>query len=150
TLSFAMVIEVAQSLAIVMLAVAGAAAGVWFARRRSPWWLAGFGLPLLIVLMIGLPRRHYPLALVPPFKWLVAGRIEFVLIAPLAAMMLGTPIARLPRGRVRFGAGVFVAVFIVQASVLPFLMPAIQRPAMAALRTTIPPDGVCRQSTDYT
>src|SRR5438045_2151545 len=112
-----------QSLSIALLAITGALAGIWFARRPSRWWLAGFLFPLLIILMIGLPRRHYPLAFVPPFKWLVAGRTEFALVAPLAAMMMATPIARLPRRRSRWGAGIFVAIFIVQASVMPFLMP---------------------------
>ena len=139
-----------QSLSIALLAITGARTGIWFARRPSRWWLAGFLLPLLIILMIGLPRRHYPLAFVPPFRWLVAGRTEFALVAPLAAMMMATPIARLPRRRSRWGAGVFVAIFIVQASIMPFLMPAIQRPEMAALHTNIRSDGVCRQSTDYT
>jgi predicted double-glycine peptidase len=139
-----------QSFGISLLAITGGFAGIYFARGRSGWWVAGFILPLLIILMIGLPRRFYPLAFVAPFKWLVAGRIEFALVAPLAAMMMATPIARLPRRQTRWIAGVFVALFIVQASIMPFLMPAIQQPAMAALKTNIGADGVCRQSTDYT
>jgi predicted double-glycine peptidase len=138
------------SLATVALAVLGAAIGVWFARRPGRLWILGFLLPLVGILLIGLPRRHYPLSFVPPFSWLVAGRIEFALVAPLAAMLMATPIARLPRARLRWATGAFVAVFILQASVLPFAMPAIQRQAMANLRTTVKPDGVCRQSTDYT
>jgi predicted double-glycine peptidase len=142
--------EILQSLAIVLLSLAGAWVGLWFARRRSAWWLVGFLLPLVVILMIGLPRRHYPLMFVPPFKWLVAGRIEFALIGPLAAMLMATPIARLQNVRLRWGAGCFVAVFIVQAAVMPFLMPLIQRPLMAGLVTHIDRNGVCRQSTNYT
>lgn len=143
-------IELFQSLGVVLLAMAGAIAGVWFARRTSAAWILGFLLPLIVVLMIGLPRRVYALSFIVPFKWLVAGRVEFALIAPLAAMMMTTPIARLPKSRMRWACSVFVAVFIVQASVLPFLMPLIQRPMLAALHTQIDSNGVCRQSSDYT
>jgi len=143
-------IELLQSAGVILLAILGAVIGVWFARRKSRWWLLGFLLPLLLVLLIGLPRRNYPLSFVIPFKWLVAGRIEFALVAPLAAMMMATPIARLPKSRMRWACSVFVAVFVVQASVLPFLMPLIQRPLMASLVTQMGADGVCRQSTDYT
>jgi predicted double-glycine peptidase len=143
-------VEILQSAGVIVLAIAGALTGVWFSRRKSKTWILGFLLPLILILMVGLPRRHYPLSFVLPFSWLVAGRIEFALVAPLAAMLMATPIARLPNVRMRWITGTFVALFIVQASVLPFLMPAIQRPMLSQLVTRIKSDGVCRQSTDYT
>jgi predicted double-glycine peptidase len=40
--------------------------------------------------------------------------------------------------------------FVVQSSIMPFLMPALQRKELANLKTDLRADGVCRQSTDYT
>ncbi len=145
-----MPVEILQTLGVVVLALAGAAAGLWFARRTTKAWLVGFFIPLLLILIIGLPRRFYVLGFHPPFKWLVAGRTEFALVGPLAAMLMTTPIARLPSRRMRWICGAFVAMFIMQAAVLPFLMPWIQRPLMSSLVTQIDAKGVCRQSTDYT
>lgn len=139
-----------QSLGVILLAIIGALAGVWFGRRTSRWWIVGFIAPLVLILLVGAPRRHYPLSFVPPFSWLVAGRIEFALVAPLACMLMATPISRLKERRTRWLAGAFVAVFVMQASVLPFLMPAIQRDALSKLETRVGRDGVCKQSTDYT
>jgi predicted double-glycine peptidase len=65
-------------------------------------------------------------------------------------MLILTPITRMPRTRLRILTSVFVPLFVVQASVMPFLMPAMQRAELARLQTSIPSDGVCRQSTDYT
>jgi hypothetical protein len=143
-------IALVQSLGVIVLAFLGALAGIWFGRRTSRWWIVGFIAPLVLILLVGLPRRHYPLSFVPPFSWLVAGRIEFALVAPLACMLMATPISRLKERRTRWLAGAFVAVFVVQASVLPFLMPAIQRDALSKLETRVGRDGVCKQSTDYT
>jgi hypothetical protein len=145
-----MTTEILQSLGIAVAAVLGGFLGIWFARRRSVLWLAGFILPLILILMIGATRRWYPLGFVVPFSWLVAGRTEFAIVGPLAAMMMFTPIARMPRTRLRMMVSCFVPIFIVQSSILPFLMPGIQRRELAKLTTTITRDGVCRQSTDYT
>jgi predicted double-glycine peptidase len=145
-----MTIEILQSLGVIALACVGAIIGIWFARRKNAWWTAGFFLPLIVILMIGMTRRWYPLGLMIPFRWLVEGRTEFALIAPLASMLMCTPITRMPDIRSRTMAGIFVALFVVQASVMPFLMPGLQKAELAKLQTNIPSDGVCRQSTDYT
>ncbi|MFT3788513.1 MAG: cysteine peptidase family C39 domain-containing protein [Tepidisphaeraceae bacterium] len=139
-----------QSIGAALLAVAGASVGIWFGKRRSAWWVLGFVLPLLCIIAIGLPRRFYPLGFVMPFKWLVAGRIEFALVGFFGVMLMFTPIVRLPDRRRRVLVGAFVVIFALQAAVLLFLMPALQRSELAALTTTMSDGGVCRQSTDYT
>jgi predicted double-glycine peptidase len=145
-----MTVEILQSIGVMGLALAGGLIGAWFGRRRGPIWTLGFILPLIVILMIGMTRRWYPLGLQVPFCWLVAGRTEFALIAPLASMLMLTPIVRMPAARLRTMVCVFVGLFVVQSSVMPFLMPAMQRDELAKLTTSIPADGVCRQSTDYT
>jgi predicted double-glycine peptidase len=145
-----MTIEILQSVGVIALAYVGAIVGGWFASRKTAWWTTGFILPLIVILMIGATRRWYPLGLEIPFRWLVTGRTEFALIAPLASMLMITPILRMPNNRSRTMAGIFVALFAVQASVMPFLMPGLQRAELSKLHTDIRNDGVCRQSTDYT
>jgi hypothetical protein len=145
-----MTAAVLQCVGVVLLAVVGGLAGWWFSRRRGPVWLLGFFLPLVILLMIGATRRWYPLGLMPPFQWLVAGRKQFMLIAPLSTMVMMTPILRLPKARTRVLAGLFVPLFVVQSSIMPVLLPQLERGALTKLKTRIDRDGICRQSTDYT
>ncbi len=145
-----MTCQILQSLSVALLAGLDALTGFAFARLRSRAWVLGFVLPLIVILMIGLTRRSYPLQFVAPFRWLDAGRTEFAAVAFLAAMLMMTPIARLPRSRLRWLSAIFVASFVVQASVMPFLMPALQRDELSKLHTKFTADGVCLQSTDYT
>jgi predicted double-glycine peptidase len=69
------------------------------------------------------------------------------LVGPI---LLLTPAAKLPRRRDRVLLGIFTGLFLIGFVVLPFLLPAIARPALEALVTRIDPDGVCIQQTSYT
>ncbi len=145
-----MLVEVLQSCGVASLSVLGAATGVWLSHKRRTIWVLAFLVPFTVVILIGLCRRDYSLSFVPPFKWLVAGRIEVALIGACASMMMGTLIARLPKRRMRWFTSAFMVIFIGQSAVLPFLMPGLQKSAMAALQTRMGSDGFCRQSTDAT
>jgi predicted double-glycine peptidase len=145
-----MLLDILQSCAVIILALAGGFVGSSFARRQRAWWLLGFFLPLLPIVFIGVARRSYPLSLDVPFCWLAAGRVQFAWMALCASVLMSTLLGRLPQSRLRPLTRIFTLLFILQTCVMPFLMPALQRGEISRLKTQIDHDGVCLQSTDYT
>lgn len=139
-----------ETLGVAGLAVLGAGVGWWCSKRRGPWWLAAYFVSLLLVVATGLARRFPSLELQPPFAWLVAGRTEFVLGALVCTLLLTTPLSRLPNRRLRILIVVLMVAAVTQTSIVPFLSPAFNCRLLEGLKTTIDPEGVCLQSTDYT
>jgi len=139
-----------EAFAVTLLGLLGAGAGWTFSRLRSRWWLGGFFLPLLLVLMIGAARRDARLEFVAPFSWLVAGRRQFALLAPLTTMLLCTPLDRLGALRQRTLVGAFAICFMLVTAVWPFLDPALVRSQLEGLKTRLDNQGICLQQTDYT
>lgn len=78
------------------------------------------------------------------------GRLDHALLGFFASMTMATPIMRLPRVRTRAICFVFLGVFVIHSCVMPFLMAGLQKQEIAGLKTRLPADGVCRQSTEYT
>lgn len=66
------------------------------------------------------------------------------------AMLLVTPLSRLPVRRQRVMVGLLAAVAVCYFAVLPFLWPALVRGRLLATQTNIDPDGVCLQATGWT
>jgi predicted double-glycine peptidase len=139
-----------ETAGVVALGLIGVTLGSWFARRRSPWWLLGYLLPLTVIVLIGLAHRLRPLELHPPFSWLMAGRTEFAVFALVGTMVLTTPLRKLPNVRDRIAVTLLMIVVVGQISVMPFLAPAWNRAQLMTLTTQIDADGICRQGTDYT
>jgi len=139
-----------ETLGVVLLAVLGALAGRRCARFRHPWWLLGYITPLLIVVMISASRWFPWLEPYWPFRWVMAGRAEFALLAPVCAMLLTTPLSRLQRQREKLVVASFMVVCVVSQSVMAFLMPAFNYQQLIDLKTLVDVDGVCIQSNGYT
>ena len=133
-----------------VLAVAGGAVGYWCSRGRKARWAAGYVVSLLFLLIIGAARRFPSLESRPPFAWIMAGRFEFALLAPVFAMLVMTLLSRLPRKNERILLGVLMVALISTSSVLPFLLPALNYEYLAGLTTIVDPNGVCIQSNGYT
>ncbi|MFI5379352.1 MAG: cysteine peptidase family C39 domain-containing protein [Tepidisphaerales bacterium] len=131
------------------LAVAGAVAGVLLARTKRAW-LAGFLVPLAFVVMILLSRRIPLLEFRWPFRWIMAGRTEFLVLASASSMMLVTLISRLRQRRLRILLGIFSVIFVLDGAVLPFVLPLVMRGQLRRVNTVIDADGVCLQQTGYT
>ena len=136
--------------AVAGLALFGVALGRWCGRQRRPYWLAGYIVPLAIVMLISSARWLPKLETALPFRWLMAGRTEFALLALVCTLLLMTPLSRLSRRREKIVLAAFIAVFTIHASVLPFLGPALNYHRLVALETMIDAHGVCLQSNDYT
>lgn len=111
--------------------------------------MIGYALPAVLLAGITLGRYWSELEFVPPLSWLLAGRTEFALGGFLTAMILTTPMRRLPKPRDRRSLGLFIVIFVILCSVWPFLAPAFNRSLQSSLTTRVDQDGVCWQGTDY-
>jgi len=140
----------AEAFGVALLGVAGFLLGRWFSQRRAPWWTLGYFLPLVLIIAVGLARHFPALEFVRPFSWLLAGRQEFAWGGLVGAMVLTTPLSRLPLRRDRILVALLMVVLVGGTSVWPFLAPAFNQRELAALRTRVDADGVCLQGTGYT
>ena len=138
----------AEAAGVAALGGATLVAAYWVSGRS--WWLAACLAAAALIGVFGAARWAPRLELLPPFSWALAGRTEYALRAPAAAMALLPPSMRLPHRRQRVLVGIFLAIVIGQYSVVPFLSPALARPRLAALRTQMDGDDVCLQGTSYT
>ncbi|MFW6158752.1 MAG: cysteine peptidase family C39 domain-containing protein [Planctomycetota bacterium] len=134
------------------VALIGAAYGGWrvVARTGSRGWAASYLVPLVVLAMLAAARWLAWLEFYPPFSWLMAGRVEFVLGGVAVAGFLAALPPRLRRGSQRFVVAAFLVLVIIRFAVLPFLLPAVLSGQFARLGRRVDPDGVCLQSTRYT
>jgi hypothetical protein len=135
---------------IILVAVAGAAAGWRTGKVRSQWWLIGFFAPLALVMSIT-AVRHFPmLRLYLPMHPLVAGSNEFFLLALAGPVMIFSLMPRLPRKNTRWLLGTLCAIWIGWFCDARFIAPYLNREMLLNLQTQIDPEGVCLQTTDFT
>jgi predicted double-glycine peptidase len=133
----------------ILLALLGVGLGRLCSRLPKPWWLLGYFIPLVIIVLVGLPRIDRSFEFVPPISWLVSGRTLFAVAGMVTAMILTTPLSRLPRKRDRQMVAGFVILFVCYASVWPFFAPVLNRRYQASIKTRVDKDGICQQSSDY-
>jgi predicted double-glycine peptidase len=138
-----------ETVGVILLAVLGAGLGRFFSRLPKPWWLLGYFIPLVIIVLVGLPRIERSLEFVPPISWLVSGRTLFAVAGMVTTMILVTPLSRLARKRDRQMVAGFVILFVGYASVWPFFAPVLNQRFQASIKTQIDKDGICQQSSDY-
>lgn len=139
-----------ETLGVAVLACGGVLLGLRCSKWHQPWWLIGYVVPLLLMICIALARWFPWLEPHPPFQWIMAGRIEFAMLAVICTLLLTTPLPRLPRRRDRMWLSILMVVFVIYLSVLPFLAPALSYRHLASLQTTVNFEGVCLQSNGYT
>ena len=139
-----------------LLAIIGIALAVggWFMGRRASkfsgnWWMMGFVVPFLFILIVAMARRMPKLEFMPPFSWLMAGRLEFALMGAAVTLLFSTLLPKLPTKDLRKLIVVLMVLVVLQA-LTPFLAPAILRGRLAALETKWHQPGICQQSRDYT
>ncbi|MHC4567104.1 MAG: hypothetical protein ACYTE3_15280 [Planctomycetota bacterium] len=113
------VISLIQTAGVILLAVSGVLIGRRFWRVRSRAWIVAYAVPFLVVAAIAVPRWVLRAELVPPFKWLMAGRTEFAVMAIACTMLLTTPMSRLRKRGQRRSVAILMVVFTVYFSVLP-------------------------------
>jgi predicted double-glycine peptidase len=133
-----------------LCALSGVALGWWFSRLRSPYWLIGYLIPLVLVLGYALGFYVPTILFLPPFSWMFIGIKKFATLGFVAALVLTAPLSRVshPRNRIMIVALMVVVVFSV--SIWPFLAPITDRAQLSGLKTNVDKDGVCLQTTSYT
>ncbi|HZL13092.1 MAG TPA: cysteine peptidase family C39 domain-containing protein [Verrucomicrobiae bacterium] len=134
-----------------LFGIVGFALGHLPSRLPKGWWLLGYFVPLTVILIYGV-GIHYPslLSSASAVSWLIVGRKKFTILGFVAAMVLATPLSRLPRKRDRTVIVSFIVATIFVSSIWPFLTPMFNRSQLAQLHTRIDADGVCLQNTGYT
>lgn len=139
----------------IFFAVLSGAAGFGLGRLSSrlpkSWWLLGYFIPLALILLYGV-GIHYPSLLpsMPAVSWLLMGRKKFIILGFVAAMILATPLSRLPQRRDRFVIVLLIVAVVFGSSIWPFLAPMFNRKELARLHTRISGEGICLQNTGYT
>lgn len=138
-----------QAFGVTLLAVFGVLLGRWFSRLPRPYWIIGYVIPLVLILLYAIASRKPALSFIPPVSWLVMGRNKFASIALISTMVLTTPLSRIQQARARLLIALLMALVVVQSSVWPFLAPAFNRSYLASLQTRFDANGICHQSNDY-
>jgi hypothetical protein len=139
-----------EAMGAASFALAGILLGYFFSRLPKLYWTFGYFIPLVLVLIYGVAIHFPAMSFTPPISWMMMGRKKFAILGFIAAMVLTTPLSRLPLKRDRVVISVLMAVIIFFMSVWPFLAPAFNRNQLAHLQTRIGGGGVCLQNTDYT
>jgi predicted double-glycine peptidase len=139
-----------ETLGALLFAAIGALLGKWFSQLSGRRWIWGYAIASLPLLVIGFSRRIYSLLFIPPFSWLLAGRLPFAIAGFAIALLISVLLHRCPRKRERacLWALLFTSVGAFSTSV--FLGPALDYRLLRSLQTTIDADGVCRQNTGFT
>ena len=134
----------------VVLGVAGICFARWLSLSPKRHWLGAWLVSLGVVLLYGAPRYIRGLEFVPPFSWVAANRVQFVLFPLIIPALLLTPAAKLRGTRVRALLAVLAGLALLKFSVFPALFPALNHNLLLHLKTKIDRDGVCLQGTGYT
>lgn len=135
---------------VIMFALSGAAAGRAFSRARRSIRVWGYILPFVLIAIILLAKYNSSLAFVPPFSWLTAGRIKYVVMSMVITIGLMTPLPHLPYKAERILTTILMVALVTCCSILPFLVPALIKADMSKIETRFDSNGICRQTKDYT
>jgi hypothetical protein len=139
-----------ETTGVVLIAVFGVFAGRACSRFRKPYWVMGYILPCVLIAMLAMIRFNNTLYFVPPFSWIAAGRVRFVVLSLAVSMGLTVPLSRLPYKFEKLIVCLLMSGFVTWFSVLPFLVPALMKEQLSNLQTKFDKNGICRQTTDYT
>lgn len=139
-----------ETIGVTLVAILGVILGRMFSRLEKSYWLYGYLLPFVLIAVLVIARCNGTLGFLPPFSWLAAGRIKFVILSLAITMGLTTPLSRLPRKCDKLVTCILMAVFVACFSISPFLVPALLKDDLANLQTQLDSNGICIQSRSYT
>jgi len=139
-----------ETVGVSIVAVCGIVLGWLFSRLRKPFWTLGYFLPFLLIAAQIAVTMFNSLAFNPPFCWVTAGRVRFVVLAFAITMGLTTPLSRLHSRVKKLIVCGAMLIAVVRLAILPFAVPAVIRGYLYSLETKFGTGGVCLQTTDYT
>jgi hypothetical protein len=131
-------------------ALVGMLLGKWFSGLRRPYWTIGFVLPLVLTFVYALTFPFPGIMFRPPLSWMMMGIKKFASLGFIAAMLLTTPLSRVPGARGRLLIALLIGVSVFYLSVWPFIAPMLDRGQLSRLHTTFDQNGICLQGTGYT
>ncbi len=112
--------------------------------------MAGYFIPLVIIIICASPNYFPELALLPPVSWLTLGRTKYAVAGFVVAMILTVSLKKLPRRRERVAVFILMLVAVARASAMPFIEPLFNRGCLESLKTNFDDNGICLQGTPYT
>ncbi|MFW5798123.1 MAG: C39 family peptidase [Planctomycetota bacterium] len=139
-----------ETLGVVLVAV-----GAWYVGRRlgrleSLWWMVGYIVPLVLLLVVSAGRRFIWLEIDSAVGYLMVGRMEFVLLGVVVCMLMSTLIQRLKDDGQKRALRALMVFAVCYMSVLPFLVPGLLYNYHLGMKTTLTETGVCLQTSNYT
>lgn len=142
-----LLLEAAAMTAVVLV---GVLVSLGFSRLRRPYWICSYLFSLLLIALLLAGRCSTFLNFLPPFSWVAAGRVRFIIVALAITMGLITPLSRLPRRSEKYVVAGLTGIFVLAFAFVPFLAPTFLRDELTTLQTKIGADGICRQTRSYT
>jgi len=139
-----------ETTGVALVAVLGVFLGRWCSRLRGPYWLVGYFLAWMCIVVLIAARFNSALDVVPSVSWMAAGRVRFLLLAFAITMGLRTPLSRLARRWEHVLICVLMTAFVLWSCVLPVLVPAFLEAKLSNLKTMRDSAGICLQTTGYT
>jgi hypothetical protein len=139
-----------ETMAVVILALWGVAAGWVFSRLKNPYWAWGYFIPLLMIAVLLGATYVSSRALVPVLAWLSGGRARFLVLGLSVTVGSMTLVGRLNRKLEKAIVLVLMVGVVTWSLILPFLAPALIQNELATLKTNFDSNKICFQSTDYT
>ena len=139
-----------ETTGVILIALCGVFVGRICSRFRKPYWVLGYILPSILILMLALVRFNNALYFVRPFCWIAVGRFRFVVLSVAVSMGLTVPLSRLPYKIEKLIVCLLMAGFVVWFSVMPIVVPALLKERLSNIETKFDKNCICRQTTDYT
>jgi len=139
-----------ETAGVVFISLLGVFIGRRLARLPQSAWLCAYCLPILLIASLLLSRFNTPLAFVPPFSWVIATRMRFVILALSATIGLTSSIDRLPYRFEKVAVCFLMVIVVVWFAVMPFLMPVLIKEDLSNIQTRLDANGNCYQTRAYT
>jgi hypothetical protein len=139
-----------ETAGVVLVALFGVFLGRFFSSLRKPYWLLGYFLSLVLIVMLVLVRFNNALYFVRPFCWITSGRLKFVILSLAVTMGLTVLLSRLPRKCEKLLVCIIMFMVVTWFLVMPFLVPALIKDHLSSIKTRFNSEGICFQSTNYT
>ena len=132
-----------ETLLVLLLVVGSVFLARGISRLPTPWWG-------IVVIAFGVARRFPEYAFIPPFSWLMHGRVQFIGIGMALTILLITPVRHLENERQKRLVWLFMIVIVLYTSISPVLLPAVLREHHENLDYLVDENEICHQPNDYT
>lgn len=139
-----------ETFGVVLIIALSIFAGRVFSSFRKPYWMLGYFIPCMIIIILAMTRFYNEINFIRPFSWITAGRFRYVILSFSVSMGLSVLIPRILRKWERIVVCILMIGFVTWSSILPFLFPALIKDHLSNLTTRFDKNGICRQTTNYT